>query len=1853
MKKYRHLCMALLTAASMTLTAEAEPESSYTVNFNTSINTSEHAFKVAPCWKHKVGKIVDTYGDIYYMSYTYRDTQGRDGSGALEIGKQEAGESSWDMSPVTDLLVTPVVSGDVTLYVKAKSSYNCKMTVYNISDDLTLGSQIALYDISASGDTKLSKTDWTAVTVHLDTPARIAYQGHNVLIDDFTATSAEIISEPSMKLATIVPSETTGTKKWDQLDDGSVVMTYTVTVTNDGPVALNPGDTNYSVSIINGKDDSVLGTTAVPYSLGVGDTSEPFDVVATITDVTSVWPNSYQSIKVFIRENLNGTSVKCADSGYNEYKSKFVFREAGTSATYSISETNTQNFGIISEAAAKSYEIYNDGVAPLTIKSVTIPDGFTADVVPAGGFTVASKGIKKVTITQPATAFGVFNGNLEIRYDNNGTDKTYSLPMSATVIAEGTWTADFNNTKSQPLWPEGSIAESGVNSDYNYRSGAYDVYLKSYASSGYATENNRFITPKLHAEAGDVMTFDVAYEDNTSAEQGLKVYISTDRQNWGDPIADIPCSTLTSSFQNKSITITEAGDYYVAFALWRVKLDNIVGLKKVEGISHDVFFKTIDVPDQKQSGQSFTPAVEIIPALGLTASDYSVKFYADGELKGEATSADVAASAKDTKRFVCTESWTPTVDATTVFNVYFQFEFNDGTILKSPVKTLKITNEPFFAFFDKGTSTGNYEPTNRVKPISFGRVNDLNLKQEFEIYNHGTAPLTVSSITVPAGFTASVSEATVAAKERQQVDITFSATQPGAYSGDLSIVWVDGNGANQTYTLAVNGELLDTTKWYGSFDNGTTTGEWPKGALFQKNISLSNGGSYSEPDVYATCSSSTDNMLISPKLHATAGETIAFNGCINNTSWTEGKIQVVAAATRDALASEETRTLLGSVCGDFEDEDTKMTTSWKTFSVAVPEAGDYYLGFIITGRAKLDEIYGLTVCDVAHDWIIEGSNIPATAMQNNLAKGSVTLRNVGLNNEEAGSYTVTAFVGDKPFVVESTPVLESQHSLASSVAPINFSFRSSQVGTFPVYVKIAAGDYEVATEPVDVTFTQEVAMSEVVVGTPTQDYTQNSLVNFWDKNSTAVVLYTPEELGLSGGERITQIKFRGTVAGNVTRNFTMYYEFTDDTEQTQPENGAYNVESMTKILDLTDHQFDEASEESDVLVIDLAEPIVYQSGKSLRLVSAANGNGYKRTKLVASTSNNGYGHSNDNQSTFESQAWSQTVVPVMYLKLQVDPKTLSGTVRNVDNTPAEGAVVRLVSNDADEIQYEATTDAEGKYTVNVIQSSRTYNVTASKDNTGDYTEEPLGFEESQVADFTLMLTQNITNENTSFVATPATILNVDMTWPAGINTVALPFGMTREQALEFFGANAQIHTLAGDNGNGINPVPTARFDLHTGDLEAGVPYLVYLTEDADAHFSAKGVELIATPGSAQTETVKFNGVFTTTPVADGMYVIDGCKVLTEDQPATGDSANNITATEVAPFHAYLEGANGLLLEGIHFNTGSGLRDDFGYATYNPVTVSGTVYNVDNTVAEGAVVRLTSDDTDSVQYEATSDSEGKYAVVVIDSSRAYNVTATKDDTRDYTEEAVTFSENKVLDFTLMLTQNITNENTSFVATPATILNVDMTWPAGINTVALPFDMTREQALEFFGDDAQIHILAGDNGQGTSTVPTAQFNLHTGDLEAGVPYLVYLSKAADAHFAAKGIELIAEPGSTQTETLKFSGVFTATPVETGMFVLDGCKVLLEGQPATGDNANNITATEVNPFHAYLAGANGVVLEGIHFNTDSGLRDDFGYVGIEGVNADQLGNSAIYNLQGIRVYNPSNGIYIVNGRKVYIRK
>lgn len=1552
MTKALRLALAGLAFVGMTLPSRADTVSPYTVDFKTEIDVTDHAFKVASNWKHVVDSYEeeDDYGwsETYYMTYSYSAKEGTDGLGALRCGRQELG-SSWSYSYKShDLLVTPLVNGDITLYAKQYDYYTGYVEFYAMNDDGSRGELIKKFSKTAEvdGDPVLSEDGYTAFTIHLDDFTRVGLRCSNVYIDDFSATEVDMVKEPALKLVSVKPTDTTGTLYWNQLPDGSVPITFTVKVMNTGEVDLTQDTPKYTISLIKTENNEVIGAPVrVPQDLKIGDTSDEFEATFIIEKdkLSSVIPYTYTGTKMSVRENISGSKVDRTNSTYREYANKFVFRNRGTYSSSSLS--SAVSTGVIRSATGLNFEIANlkEAGAPLHIIAISVPEGFTATEIPAEGLDLQPDKKFDITVTSTAATPGVFSGNIEVKYDEiaKGTTKeiTYTLPVSSVVITGNTWLADFNSTSSTPNYPEGSIAENGITSDYTYNN-SYDHYLYSHTSSDYKTAENRFITPKLHAAAGDKLSFDVRLGSDNNSDIFVKVYASADRENWGEPLAEIRRDDLTSSWQTKSVTVDTEGDYYFAFAVYKVRLDNIVGLEMVSDIAHDVFYRKDNLHEEYQSGTQIEPSVTVIPALALKQGEYSVNFYVDGEVKASLAGTDVAASAKSDKEFRLS-AWKPEVTATTEFTTHFEFNFTDGTKIATPSKKVKITYEPLFYFFNKGTQPGNY-PSNRTENIAFGRVNTIGQSQSFEIYNFGSAPLTVTSISVPEGFEASVSEANVAPKERQEVVVTFSATKAGIYSGNLTCIWVDATGAEQTFTLPVSGILLDTSKWYANFNNpeSSTVANWPAGSIYQKNIRVSNRGSYSSFDQYLNSSSSTENMFITPKLHAEANESLSFDAAIYSSNWPEGTIKVYAAATREALADAGTRTELGTFSGENVDDDHLLAVIYRTVSVTVPEAGDYYIGFEISGRAGLDEIYGLSLVDVPHELILEAPEMPATAMQNIAANATLKVLNIGVNDEAADSYSVIAYVNGNAMAIDSTPEIPMVHMLSANPVAIPVTFRSPKAGTFPVYFEVKAGDYTIATEPVDVTFTEELLSGEVLVGK--NETTKESFVNFYYKEASGVTIYTPEDLGLTDGDQITGISFRGYMADDNAKDFQLWYMFTDDKELSKPAAGAYSTEGMTQLLNENIKFAKGQSSETnhvDLIKVSLDEPIVYPAGKSMIVMMYAYAAKYQRIYLeTASAKGKSYSHGNDY--SFSTQEWSECEQPAMYLTLAVSPAALSGKVENVDGTPAAGATVTLVSNDGDNVQYETTTAEDGTYTVNVIQSRRTYNTKASKEDLYDIAA-GLTFDTDMTADFTLMPEVNITDGTVALTVSELAHVNVTLTFPEGVNTIALPFSLTADEVRKMFGDNARIHLFDSDDGK--NPAPVASFKTHTDGIEAGVPCMIYLPEAVTTDFHATRKEVIAEPQATEGTAIDFVGTFAPMTLEENMVKIDGMDVMFEGENAiqalsATDNAAVTADNTVAPFHAYFRARPGHTVNAVYFLTDSGITT--GIDTIRPDGIDG-------------------------------------------------------------------------------------------------------------------------------------------------------------------------------------------------------------------------------------------------------------------------------------------------------------------------
>ena len=1422
MKQAKFLLLTLLAVLGYS-GARAE----YSVDFNTAITTSNHDFAVAQKWGHIVG--TNNYDNMgpYYMSYSYSGTDGVDGTGALVAYRQYAGDSGGG-AVCYDLLVTPTVSGTITLQVKAvstASSSNNAFVEFYATDGTTRGDLLETVKEVIPGYNSGNNTEWITATLEVAEAQKIGIRAQNVYIDNFTATEAVLPFEASLSVSAVKNIDgatgTGGTTTYfNQQADGSLLVNLKVDLANTGDVDFVSGVTeNYTLTLASASYTSGTktyyedATINVPVDLAAGATAENVEVSFTIP-YSSGWKY------YFVRENITGTTSSSSRyAGVTAYEPKFAFREAGSTSTSSLS--GTVDFGMISSETTKNYEIYNDGTAPLFVRSITGPTGFdmtvaettgndvyinhssidaggvwyawtwtTADdgkwvkenngvfadvkdniiflrmdsngapswddnvvwgrtgdivVTKGGGYIidgyesgtenliggwasalVPGKSSVAVDITLPVTTTGAYSGNLEVQYlDANSANKTYSLAFTGNVLTEGTWFCDFNGSKttsSSASYPAGSVVESSTlyaaaTGGYN----SYDQYLRSYNRR----DNNKFITPKLHLEAGQTMTFDAIKLQ--SGNYDITVYACSDRVEWGTPVLTVSNTdsqfASTNTRYTQTITCPETGDWYFAFDIYGMGLDNIIGGTLVP-VDHDIFIQKVSWPHAEgasiKSGEAQTKPTE-------TADAYTVKYiYGDNVVNGTSK----ALTASSTATTDISVPFTPEVESTTTFEgTKVVFEFQDGTKFETEPFDLTVTNEPKFHFVKTMPSSAFYEPTDYTTPIAFGKTNKADA-QSFYIYNWGSASLTVKSIAMPEGFSANVTapltvasfDASDLSASAQALDITFSATTAGIYSGDMVITYVDGTGADATFTLPVSGTKLDPNKWYANFDDN----KWPAGSTYQSNVSQSNIGTYSAANYALTSSSTTNNLFVTPKLTAEAGETITFDAKLYNAYNNSGLVKVYAAATRDELTDTEVeKTPIFTTEG--------MTTDFQTFTVTIPEAGDYYLGFEISGRPYVDEFYGLTPAETGLDLALVSQNIPTQGMQNVPLTATLNINNFGAEEVAGEDYFVSVILGDLKTTTEAgTVALPMTPLLSATGTQVPVQIQSPKAGNFAVTIMIsdAEGNEILETEPVEIAFANEEANGDVVVGkqrsgSATKDYAILDFYNLDGGAKTSDILYTAAQLaefGVVEGNKITAITFKGTASGakTISNSLTAWVgTSTGDITYNSPDKTAMQE---VKVYEGT------MSFQSGVndIVITLPEPIVYDGTSDIRVYLEGTKGGWVSLAF----------NYDSNYSNMKWNASSMKYNPLAYLSVETTPATIEGQVTDEAGNPVPYAKVKLVSSDGDDVEYEANADAEGGYIVYVIQSQRDYTVTASAAGYEDATAE-VSFADGNV-------TQNLT-----------------------------------------------------------------------------------------------------------------------------------------------------------------------------------------------------------------------------------------------------------------------------------------------------------------------------------------------------------------------------------------------------------------------------------------------------------------------------------------------------------------------------
>lgn len=787
-------CSLALIAASTLWAGQARADivQNYTMDFNKSISTTAHDFKVGSGWGHIVDKYTspDDWED-YYVSYSYSSSDGRDGSGAIKVGSQNVG-SYYDSGTVNDLLVTPAITGKASIWVKKSSSGSSSIKFYAVTLEngkYKKGDQITV-------DVPELSTDWVQINLPEQNNQYIGIRAEKLYIDDFAADKADIVLQKSLLVSKVSYK---GKDEPDCDADGNFPISYEVSITNNGDVDLTEGTEGYSLSVRNySKGNAVVLTQPLKGNLAVGEST-------TVTVSGTVNSNTYPDRNRYdVFEDLTNTSKYGAWIEPVPYKPVLTMRNDDGKID---NGTATFAWGMVNASTDKTFQIRNDGAAPLNITKVVVPDGFTTSL--AAPLTIAAHETKDFTVTMTAEKPGIYSG--EFKVSGEGVDD-FSFNVSGTVLDPAKYYANFNDNKI----PEGSYVEAGWEVKQRDAESSDNPYL---LSNGSQDTDNKFVTPLLKVAEGEKMSVDVARTNYYTGGEGvyLNVYYSADRTNWtlarkitADELSNTRVDYSYSFGELKSFVIDNipAGNYYIGFGAGYTSIDNIYGFEKVD-VAHDLMLTASKLPATAVVNNAYTATATLlnVNAKDEAADSYTASLYVDGEVVATAPAKAIASGEKAEFSF----SYTPHKAGAAEAYIEFKNAADNYTVASEKV-SVDVKEEQ-----TTGTVTvGNGNTTSNKTAIDWYDANGSgahmdNLYKPEMLEKYGLkkgAKITSVSYTGTSSNDKTVSDILLTAYVGAVDTATFEAgknyeslQKVDVYTGKTTIDFVDGKTYTTTITL--------------------------------------------------------------------------------------------------------------------------------------------------------------------------------------------------------------------------------------------------------------------------------------------------------------------------------------------------------------------------------------------------------------------------------------------------------------------------------------------------------------------------------------------------------------------------------------------------------------------------------------------------------------------------------------------------------------------------------------------------------------------------------------------------------------------------------------------------------------------------------------------------------------------------------------------------------------------------------------------------------------------------------------------------------------------------------------------
>ena len=1322
MRKFTLLFTMLALSMGFSM-ARADVVSPYTYNFE-GLSTSSTDFAPAG-WGHVV-EGYDGYGDFYYVDYQLKESGGYGDNGAyLYIGSQTIGDGSWDQGTVADMLVTPPITGDASIYVK-KNKSSGTITFYTCSYNASTKkySKGSKYDVTVP---ELSETEWTKVDIPgVAADTRIGICGDDVSIDEFAAASAviELRKELNVSLVKLLSGATA-----DADADGNITLKMNVKVKNNGDVAFNPGDENYSLSIMRKNTgsaaDTEVYTQPIAVALQPGETSDFIELNAVIPVTESA------RSRFDVRENITGSSSYGGWVDIYAYKPDF---SVTTTSFDVISNGTLQDFGISQSSVDKEYNIRNTkGAAPLTINSITVPEGFTYSIKDEDvaetlttPFVVRAHEKLLLTVTMDASVLGSRSGDIVVTpADGQGTAIT--LPVSGTIVDPSKLYVTFADGK----FPAGTYVEgnSWTVDKYTNGDGNYSAVNSS------VTPMTKFVLPKIRLGEGESLTFTAAKRGSSSK---LNVYYSADRVNWtlaqsisedaSDEANKFSADKYGSSysyidvFKYKSFTpAIPAGDWYVAFEAGYSRIGSIVGGTVLAIPEHELLVSSVVMPEEGVVNHAYTASATIanVGTADIAEGELTAKLYF-GETamqtqalpalaSGASTSVSFNVPLREAGTFVTKIVVEGTVTAEATANIVVAQETPSGSKQVGTVTTTG-TNVPARLNYRNSDSEIIYTQDvigladgTAIKGLTFkGYKSSKELPLSLEVWMENTtdAAPDASAPHSTEGMTKVYSNPNIVLgtigdsnNHMPIFDLDFSST-PFVYTGGNLRVIVQ---SRSTTYVSTNFEMDGNRKnmaIYRSSDSPLDEDD--------KYITADMPVVYLHIDKEATTLSGTVTANNAPVADA---EVKIASGIVEYSGTTDAAGKYTFPVYQDNL--EYTMTVTKD--GYFE----------KTETVA------------FNGESIVKDV----ALESAEGFKISSFNIPETGEVNTAYTATVKLLN-GIA-KEAGSYTAHLFVNDGILAGAEAVAIDK-----NAEQEFTFTYMPREAGTVSVYAKFTYASGYVQTEAVNVTIAEEKADAEVIVG-EANSTDRAGAINPYNKNSRTEIIYPKSLINLPAGTKLDAIRFYGS---HPAKDFkiTLNAWVGNVAEGTALQ--GFGVDGLTQVA--TDQIIDmnktiENTAMEPIVELTFPDGFVYDGGDVRLYLDASATDWVMNPKFEVDKNVSGQAQqaASDSKLTDSSQK-SNISLPVAHFV--VSPyKTLSGAVKNEKGEAVASAYIILAS--ADGVEYYSETDAEGAFSMNVIKYDREYTLTVSHPSYDAYTHpETISLADGDVSGLAITLTKTYT-----------------------------------------------------------------------------------------------------------------------------------------------------------------------------------------------------------------------------------------------------------------------------------------------------------------------------------------------------------------------------------------------------------------------------------------------------------------------------------------------------------------------------